>query len=96
MGVNYLFSPNFTYMLDFSQRLGQFQIKKTETMHVYLSIPNDLLSIEYDGMQGMASIKMILSRMRWEGEDLLRIVNTSSMDCIFQMATTDPEDQDPD
>ena len=40
------------------------------------------------------AIKIICSRIKWESERILRIVNESNIDCLFEMRTSDPDDMD--
>lgn len=42
-----LFSPNFTYQFDVNFRSKNFTILKSETRHVYMDIPKDLLSTSW-------------------------------------------------
>ena len=37
--VPYLFSPNFTYQIDFNYRARQFEIKESRNQYLYLLIP---------------------------------------------------------
>ena len=92
----YLFSPNFTHQLDFNHLLQRFVIKNTKTQHIYMNIPSDLLSVEWNKISGENAFKIITSRIKWEDENVLRIVNAANLDCIFQLSSTDPSDQDID
>lgn len=38
---------------------------------------------------------LILSRIKWESETVLRIVNESNIECFFEIRTRDPSDRDP-
>ena len=91
--VPYLFSPNFTYMIDFNYRAKQFIIRECETQNVYLRIPKDLLNTVWNGREGEGAIKIICSRMTWLSERVLRIVNEENLDCLFEMTSTDPKDE---
>ena len=44
--VNYLFSPNFTYMIDYVYADKQIIIKKTEDQKVYVRIPTELIELK--------------------------------------------------
>ena len=91
-----MFSPNFEYILDFNYKDRLFMIRQTCDASIYLKIPYDLLDTSYKMTMGELSIKMICSRIRWESEKRLRIVNQNDLDCIFEICTTDPEDLDID
>ena len=91
----YLFSPNFTYQLDFNYRARQFIIKESRSQDVYMSIPCDLLSTAWGSMDSEKAIKIICSRFKWESERIFRIVNIENLDCVFEMCSSDPSDKDP-
>ena len=93
--VPYLFSPNFTYQLDFNYRAKAFCIKEAETQFLYMYIPSDLINTSWNQSEGEMAIKIICSRIKWESERVLRIVNESNLDCLFEMRSIDPEDKDP-
>ena len=93
--VPYLFSPNFTYQLDFNYRAKAFCIKEAETQFLYMYIPSDLISTAWNQSEGEMAIKIICSRIKWESERVLRIINESNIDCLFEMQSTDPEDKEP-
>ena len=93
--VPYLFSPNFTYQLDFNYRAKAFCIKEAETQFLYMYIPSDLINTSWNQSEGEMAIKIICSRIKWESERVLRIVNESNLDCLFEMRSTDPEDKEP-
>ena len=76
-------------------------IKETSTQKVYMNIPTDLIntviSVEQDDgqmikIEGQKAIKIICSRMKWEGKRLLRIINPRNIDCLFKLTTSDPKD----
>ena len=46
--VPYLFSPNFTYQLDFNYRIKAFCIKEAETQYLYMWIPSDLINTQWN------------------------------------------------
>ena len=94
--VPYLFSPNFTYMIDFNFRAKQFMIRECATQNVYMRIPKDLLNTDWNGKTGDSSIKIICSRLTWLSERVLHIINEENLDSYFEMCTTDPSDQEPD
>jgi len=48
-----------------------------------MKIPNDLLSLEWSSLKGENALKMILSRFKWEEEDVIRILNRANLDCLF-------------
>ena len=95
--VPYLFSPNFTYQLDFNYRAKQFCIKVTKTQYVYMYLPGDLVSTSFGSeSEGQKAIQIICSRIKWEddpNEKRLRIVNESNLDCLFEMRNDDPNDE---
>lgn len=73
----YLFSPNFTFQLDFSYKEGTISILKTETQEVYLELPPDMINTEWRDLNENQAIDLIFSRIKWESdpdEDKLRIV----------------------
>ena len=91
----YLFSPNFTYQLDFNYRAKQFMVKVARTQHVYMYVPGDLISTSFGNEnEGEMALKIICSRIKWENERQLRIVNESNLDCLFEMKSHDPNDRD--
>jgi hypothetical protein len=92
----YMFSPNFTYQLDFNYHLQNFVIRNTETQHIYMNIPNDLISTKWNEITGENAFKIITSRIKWSSENVLRVVNAANLDCLFQLSTTDPTDQNID
>ena len=66
-------------------------IRETRTQYVYLEVPKDLLDIEWCGQVGSGSINIIMSRIKWQSETMIRIVNESNIDCIFEIVDTNPE-----
>ena len=90
--VPYLFSPNFTYQLDFNYRARQFEIKESRTQYIHMKIPKDLLDIEWDRKVGEDAIKLICSRISWQSETLISIINESNIECLFEIRSTDPYD----
>jgi len=99
--VPYLFSPNFKYMLDFNYKDRQFEIKETRSMHVYMRIPKDLMDINWGNKAGGEAIKIVVSRIKWDDERTLRIINESNIECLFEIRSkpavlgseTQPEDR---
>ena len=59
-------------------------------------IPSDLISTKWNKNEGEMAIKIICSRIKWEDERILRIINESNLDCLFEMCSTDPDDKDVD
>ena len=57
-------------------------------------IKRDLISTDWLQIKGEQAIKIICSRFKWESENRLRFVNASNLDCIFEIRTTDPKDED--
>ena len=92
--VPYIFSPNFHYQLDFIYDTRQFVIRETSTQFIYMYIKRDLISTDWLQIKGEQAIKIICSRFKWESENRLRFVNASNLDCIFEIRTTDPKDED--
>ena len=48
--IPYLFSPNFTYMLDFDYDKKQFVIKETKSGNIKVRIPSDLVKLSWGKM----------------------------------------------
>ena len=46
--VPYLFSPDFTYQLDFNYRDKQIEIKESRTQFVHLYVSKDLINTEWN------------------------------------------------
>lgn len=90
----YLFSPDFNYQLDFNYRDKQIVIKETETQFVHVFVSRDLINTEWNRQTGENIVMLILSRIKWESETVLRIVNESNIECFFEIRTTDPSDSD--
>ena len=40
------------------------------------------------------ALKMICSRIKWENDRQIRIINESNLDCLFEMTSYDPHDRD--
>lgn len=60
-----------------------------------MAIPTDLLNLKSEAMESDKLITIIFSRFKWESETVFRIVNLGeNLDCMFEMYTTDPFDQD--
>lgn len=34
------------------------------------------------------------SRISWEDENIIRVINESNLDCLFEICSTDPKDED--
>ena len=57
-------------------------------------LPGDLVSTSFGTeSEGQKAIQIICSRMKWETERRLRIVNESNLDCLFEMRNDDPDDE---
>ena len=95
MSVPVLFSPNFTYQFDINFRNENFTIIESKTRHIYMNIPSDLLSTYWNFLDKKQAISLIASRFKWVDEKVFRIINQSNVDCLFEMVSTDPTDQDP-
>ena len=60
-------------------------------------IPNDLVSMEeWDYAEGQGAIQIICSRTMWYSERQLLIINESNIECIFDLCSTDPKDENID
>ena len=90
----YLFSPNFTYFLDFNYNSREFVIKESKNQFVYYTFPRDLINTLWNNNSGEKALKIIASRFKWQEEHVIRIINRSNIDCIFELTSTDPTDQD--
>ena len=88
----YLFSPNFTYFLDFNYNSREFVIKESKNQFVYYTFPRDFFNTLWNNNSGSKALKIIASRFRWEQENVIRIINKSNIDCIFELTSTDPAD----
>ena len=91
--VPYLFSPNFYYQFDFNYRERQVQIKETQTQFVYFYFPKDLINIVWEGLSSKTAVSLLASRFKWISEKSFRIVNKSNLDCLFEICSNDPLDQ---
>ena len=70
-------------------------VKVARTQHVYMYVPGDLISTSFGNEnEGEMALKIICSRIKWENERQLRIVNESNLDCLFEMKSHDPNDRD--
>lgn len=85
ISLPYIFSPNFTHMLDFDYQKQQFVIKTTATGKVKLRIPNDLVSLTWGNMEFKDAIKQIASRFKWINEREFNFVNERNLDSIFRI-----------
>jgi len=57
-----------------------------------MRIPKDLLCTRWDGRSRWNAIKLILSRFQWVTEKIIRLVNESNLDCLFEIISTpDPQ-----
>ena len=56
-------------------------IVKSHSQEVFCQIPKDLIDTGVQSTQ--SAIRTIVSRIRWESDWKLRIVNLSDIDCIF-------------
>ena len=62
-----------------------------------MRIPQSLINMcEWDYAAGQGAIQIICSRVKWESERRLRIINEGNIECIFEMCTSDPDDKDID
>jgi len=83
--VPFIFSPNFTYQLDFNYGTKALVVRQTSTQEVYLELPTDLINTDWSGVSERMSIHMIFTHLKWESETSIRIVTQSRLDCILQM-----------
>ena len=67
--VPYMFSPNFTYQLDFNYVDEQIVVLVTETQKVYMTFPADMMTTEYGELSEYEAIDLIFSRMKWEPDE---------------------------
>lgn len=49
---------------------------------------------EWDYAAGQGAVSIICSRIKWESETRLRIINEGNIECIFELSTTDETDTD--
>lgn len=54
--VPYLFSPNFVFQFDFDYSAKQFLIKEAATQKIYVEIPKDLMSINWNTLEGESAL----------------------------------------
>ena len=59
-----------------------------------MNIPNDLISLAINNEVSKLTIELLFSRIKWVDERTIRVLNSSNMDCLFKMASTDDEDRD--
>ena len=74
--------------------MESFWIKESATQLIYMFIPSDLVSTQWDKNENEMAYKIICSRIKWEDERILRIVNESNLDCLFEMCYKGPKDND--
>ena len=48
-------------------------------------IPKDLIDVSWQNKE--ESLAIIVSRISWHDENILRVINESNMDCLFEMCT---------
>ena len=90
--VNYLFSPNFTYQLDYIYSEAKFVIRKTETQEIVFHIPNDLINLKKSNTEGggRMGVAIYASRINFVSEDMIKIINDNQLECLFKIeAPTD-------
>ena len=92
--VPFLFSPNFTYQFDINFKAKRFDILCTANRHIYMKLPADLLSTEWNNLDNKQALQLICSRFKWETERRFRVINRGNFDCLFEMCSTDPLDRD--
>ena len=44
---------------------------------------------EWDHAQGEGAIQIIASRIKWDSETMLRIINEGNIECIFEICTSE-------
>ena len=82
--VNYLFSPNFLYYLDFNKQKKVYVIKKTLTQIDYCEISNGLMNPEDD-----KDIALVGKKFQWIDNNQFRVINN---DGIEKTVKIDPID----
>lgn len=96
--VPYLFSPNFTYQLDYNFKHKTIQILKTRDQSVYIKMQLDMIDTSWQGLQDKEALKMIFSRMKWVSDDSerrLHILTPYNLDCIFEIKGDENSDISP-
>ena len=68
--VNYLFSPNFKYYLDFNKKKKVFVIKETFTQADYCEISNGLMNVKDD-----KDIVLVGKKFQWISNNTFRVIN---------------------
>ena len=81
-------------MIDFNYRNHQFLIRECHTQEIYLEFPKDLLSTEWNGKGGEGAIKIILSRLKWKNDSMIRIINENDLDTLFEIVSTGEDKKD--
>ena len=69
-------------------------IKETESEYIYFNVPKDLMSTNWNNLVGESALKIICSRFKWESERVFRVVNSSNLDCLFEICSSDKLDRD--
>ena len=59
-----------------------------------MNIPADFISLAQDNEVSRMSIELVFSKIKWHDERTIRYLNSSNLDCLFELASTDPDDKD--
>jgi len=88
--ANFLFSPDLNYFIDVAVIHNQFVIKSSATNEIVIKIPRGLYG--FKTMEKPArSIRVLASRIMFESENTLRIINKHGLDTILQLNYTTPD-----
>ena len=75
--VNYLFSPNFKYQLDYIYDESIFVIRETETQDIFLKISQDMVRTEssISDASGREAVAIYASRINFVDDEHIKIIN---------------------
>ena len=81
---NFLFSPNLNYFIDVAVIRNQFCIRSCATNEIVLFIPKGLYGFKTSDVAEQG-IRMLASRMYFEEENRIRILNPGGLDTIMEL-----------
>ena len=89
--VNYLFSPNFKYQLDYLYDESVFVIRECETQDIFLKISKDMIRTEssISEASGREAVAIYASRINFVDDDHIKIINENQLECIFKIIPDD-------
>jgi hypothetical protein len=88
--ANFLFSPNFNHYIDVDVGSKRFCVCSVETNEPVLYIPKGLYKVDLENQeQGM---RELASRMVFETENTLRIIDKFGFDAVLEINWNTPEE----